>query len=249
MPMITPHDAPARRVTLALPSFLSEVLLPKMAAISDCPLRAVAVPQAALGRSARAGALDLAVTIGGVADLPDTWSSSQVGELRHGLLAAASTAARLGNCPTADDVRSQPFVVATYLGAVDRTGEPLGFVAGDDRCPIGRADRRIGHEVETMRLASRVAAETGHFVYGPLIAAYPLLDGGALVEIPIPGFGQVDPLYLVHDPARLSSQQVDTFASTIRAILEELPAPSVGASGVVPVAGSSRPPPRARETR
>jgi hypothetical protein len=60
--------------------------------------------------------------------------------------------------------------------------------------------------------------------------------------VPVPGFGQVDPLYLVHDPARLSTSQVDAFAGVIRATLEQMPGPSVGASGVVPVAGSSHPP-------
>jgi hypothetical protein len=234
---MTPNDAlGTRRLTVALPSFLSEVLFPKLAAIADCPLRAVGLPQAALGRSARARAIDLALAIGQLPDLPETWSLQQVGELRHGLFAGPGTAGRLGGRPSVDDIQQQPFVVATYVsGLADAVTE---FVAGDDRCPLAREDRLIGHEVETMRLASRVAAETDHLVYGPTIAVHPLLDAGALVEVSVPGWIQSDPLYLTSDPERVSATQEEGFARAIRTLLEGIPR----ASGIVPVIGSSRPP-------
>jgi hypothetical protein len=234
---MTPNDVlGTRRLTLALPSFLSEVLFPKLAAIAGCPLRAVGLPQAALGRSARAHAIDLAVTIGKLPDLPETWSLEHVGELRHGLFAGAGIAGRLGDRPSVDDIRKQPFVVATYVaGLADGVTE---LVSGDDRCPLARGERLVGHEVETMRLASRVAAETDHLVYGPTIAVHPLLDAGALVEVSVPGWIQSDPLYLTSDPARVSATQEEEFAKAIRTILEGIPR----ASGIVPVVGSSRPP-------
>ncbi len=210
---------------LTAPSFIHDVVLPRLAAASRQPVRAFGLPRAWMGRLAASRAFDAAVTIGQDASLPEPWSSIHVGELRHGLFAAPAVAERLGLHPSVETIRAMPFVAATFLGP-DGT-----LVEGDDRCPLPRSHRIIGHEVETMRLAVQVAAETEHLVYGPTSAAAGLLVENRLVEVNVPGWAQSDPLYLAWHPEAISADVQGLLASTIRATFREMPR----SSGIVPI--------------
>ena len=212
-------------LNLTAPSFIHDVVLPRLAAVSLRPVRAFGLPRAWMGRLAAERAYDAAVTVGRDASFPDSWLAIHVGELRHALFAAPTVAARLGPLPSVDAIRATPFVAATFLG-------PDGaLVEGDDRCPLPRSERIIGHEVETMRLAVQVAAETEHLAYGPTSAAAWLLAEGRLVEVNVPGWAQSDPLYLAWNPDAVSADVQGVLAATIRAAFREMP----HSSGIVPI--------------
>lgn len=206
---------------LAAHSFLNEVLLPRLA--SKRRVRALAVPHAWMAKYARDGLFDAALSIGEALDLPEPWANLVAGELRYGLFAAPTTASELR--PSIDELRSHPFVLPVYLS---RNGE---VIAGDDRCPLPRQERTVGHEVETMALACRVAAETSCLVYGPTLAAAPLVAIGALVEIHVRGWSRVDPLYLACDAASVPPVVQDWLAATIRATFGAPPSAIVAVSG------------------
>ena len=66
----------------------------------------------------------------------------------------------------------------------------------------------LGHEVETLALALDVAAHTDQLVFGPVIAAAPLVEQHALVEISVRGWSVSEDLYLVcHGDRMLKSTQ------------------------------------------
>jgi DNA-binding transcriptional LysR family regulator len=214
---------PRERLTLSSPTFIAEVLLPHFARSSSLrSLRGLSVPPVLMSQYAEQGIIDAAITIGTELDRPMGWSSAHVGEVRYGLFASPSVARTLGPDPSVDDVRRHRFVAPVYMS---RMGE---LIPGDDRCPLARRDRTIGHEVENMTLACRVAADTDHLVYGPVLAAAPFVASRFLTEVPVPGWSKSDALYLACDSASVRTHVQDELAGAVRNVLGPSPSRQSG---------------------
>lgn len=215
MELLVGDRSAAGRLTLAAPSFVNEALLPRLATDPDRSLRAVAVPPILLEEYAARKIFDAAVVLGDAHRFSPVWSRTEVGLLRYGLFASPETAARIGPQPTLDHLASLPFVAAVY---VSREGE---LVVGDDRCPIPRAYRKIVHEVETVGLACKIAAESSFLVYGPVVAASALVAQGALVEVHVRGWRRSDPLFLVTNRDFVSASETEALAAALHEIFRE----------------------------
>ena len=219
----------ATPLTIAAPSFISEGFVPMFAARSKQVVRSLRLPSALMKEFAEERIIDASVSVGIEGPVPRGWSSELVGEVQYGLFASPTRAASLGPAPSADHVLSVPFVMPLF---VSRSGT---VEDGDDRCPLRRSERLIGHEVETIALACLVAAQTDCLVYGPLLVAAPLVREGVLTEIQVPGFRQADSLFLASSsetvPANVYEVLVDTIRSTFARVRH--------ASAVIAVGGSA----------
>lgn len=211
-------------LTLAAPSFINDSFLPMFAARCARAIRSVRLPSALVEQFAAERIIDVAVSIGIEGRLPKTWSSEAVGEVHYGLFGAPGLVQSLGPTPTREEICRIPFVVPLYVRA-------SGVLeVGDDRCPLGRDERLVGHEVESIGLACYVAAQTDHLVYGPRLAAAPLVREGALVELASSDLGRSDPLLLACSPDGITASVHEALASTLRTIFA-----SAHPSSIVPV--------------
>jgi DNA-binding transcriptional LysR family regulator len=157
---------------------------------------------------------DVALVVGELEGRPSTWTSDTVGEVRVALLAPPEIAAKLAPFPaTPDRVRAYPFVVPT-IAPSDR------FVPLDDACPLQRDERVVGHETQTIGAALEFAAQTGHVVFGPVIAARRLIESGSLVEVPVAGWSVAEPLAVVCNGNRVLA---NVRKSILRALRDALP--------------------------
>lgn len=216
-------------LTIAAPLFVHETFVPRLATTTHGPIRCLALPAALITAYSRDNVFDAALMIGTDDAVPAAWSRVQVGEVRYGLFASPGLARRLGPTPSLEDLLAIPFVGPVF---VSRQGE---LTPGNDRCPIPRSERTIGHEAETVGLACRIAAETEHLVYGPVAAATPFVVDGTLVEVSVAGWAQTDPLYLACNGDSVSANAQDLLATVIRASFETLR----HESGVVELGGSA----------
>ena len=202
------------RLTFSLPTFIAEVLLPHLArSPAFGAIRCLSVPQMLMSKYAELQLIDAAITVGSELEPPPGWSSSRIGEVRYGLFASPRTARVLGESPSVDDVQRHRFVAPVY---VLRTGE---LIPGDDGCPLPRRERNVGHEVENMTLACRVAAESDQLVYGPALATAPFVTAGQLTEVAVPGWSKCDPIYCASDRGTVRSRLRDELASAIEGVL------------------------------
>lgn len=202
-------------LTIAAPTFLGDLLFPHLASGPELrSIRGLSVPQTMLPRLAEQHLFDAALSVSTELTMPMGWSSMHVGDVRYALFASPAMASVLGADPQVEDIRRCRFVAPVYVSAA--TGE---LVPGDDRCPLPRAERRIAHEVENIRLACRLAIETDHLVYGPALAAAPFVSAGVLAEIRAPGFTRTDPLYLACDAATVRARVQDALFAAIRCVL------------------------------
>jgi hypothetical protein len=216
-------------LTLAASSFVNEMLLPRVASDVDRAVRGLSASQLfAEGYVAR-GIVDVAVTVGSDLRLPERWSSDRVCEMRYGLFATPYIARTLGREPSEADVRNVPFVAPIWP---TEAGE---IVLGNDQCPVPRDERTIAHEVESIRLACLVAAETDALVFGPIVAAHPIVSLGGLVELNVPGWSVVEQMYLACNESTVSTELRHLLASIVRSVFE---APFRVVSGVVSVSES-----------
>ncbi len=179
----------AARLSIAAPSYICQAYLPALA-IAAAPLmiRGLEALPSFIRAYAGEGLFDIALTHARE-PLPPSWSSEEVGRVRHGLFTTRATAEALGRAPTPDDLRPLPFVTPVYVAG----GEIL---MGEDRCPIPRADRVTGHEASTIAAGLELAATTGQIVCGPRVAARRHLESGRLVELQVAGWDLIDPLFL-----------------------------------------------------
>src|SRR5207237_809725 len=124
-------------------------------------VRGLELPPALLRAYAAENFFDAAFLSSGLERLPSTWSSEHVGEVQKALFGTPDLARRLGAQPiAADKLRDVPFVCPIY----NAEGK---FVPVDDDCPLPVAERRLGHEAQTIGLALELAARTGQLVFGP----------------------------------------------------------------------------------
>jgi DNA-binding transcriptional LysR family regulator len=121
--------------------------------------------------------------------MPRSWVSTRVAEMRRALFASAALAKDLGKHPTPAALRGVPFVQPVYQSGAD-------ILPADDGCPLPRADRTVGHEASTIGVGLQIAVASKHLIWGPVVAALPLLRTKELVEIPIAGWRSVDQLYV-----------------------------------------------------
>lgn len=207
---------PGRTLTFAAPSYLLGLFLPVLAEAQP-QLRFCGLELAPPMLRAHAGDnfFDLCLVVGATR-LPPAWHLTAIGPIRRALFARPALAATLGAAPVdARRLADVPFItpVATVGGR---------FVEADDDCPLGYGKRRLGHKVQTIGLALSLAARTDQLVFGPVIAARPWLETGALVEVAVAGWRSSDPLSLACSPERVLSPEHQAFVAALKAALRAL---------------------------
>ena len=182
------------RLSLLAPAFVNELLVPALSLEPGLTVRAISTPSCLVRRyveaASGAAAFDAAVLVGEGAEVPTSWSCTHVEEVAYGLFTSPRVALSLGPTPSADDVRDLRFVAPVHVAP---SGE---IVRVDDRCPLGREDRWVTHEVADLRLALRIASETDRLVYAPSVAAAASVRDGSLVEVPVEGWSRTAPVQL-----------------------------------------------------
>lgn len=208
---VSPESLP--EFTIAAPSYLILAFLPAIAeTLRGARARGLEMPPALVRAYAAEHFFDVALTLG-LEKLPRAWVNVCVGDLRKALFAAPAVVRRLGAQPVSAEVlRGIPFVSPVF----NANGRLL---PADDGCPLGRGDRTLGHEVETIGLALEVAARTGQLVFGPVIAALPAIERGALVEIRVRGWNVTEPLYVACDGDRVLQRVQKSILAVVRRAL------------------------------
>jgi DNA-binding transcriptional LysR family regulator len=150
--------------------------------------------------------------------LPETWSETRIGDIRHGLFGPPELAASLGEGPVpVARVLELPFVMPV-------TSMDGRAVVGDDGCPVSSDRRKSGHQVQTIALALEVASRSGQVAYGPVIAATDYIDRGRLREIVVEGWDVREALYVICNANRVRSRQNAAITLALRDALKELDA-------------------------
>jgi DNA-binding transcriptional LysR family regulator len=205
-----------RQLTLAAPSYLISLFLPAIAAAQPrLRLCGVELPPSVLHAHVAENFFDVGMSTERPR-LPSSWHSVAVGEIRKGLLARPALARRLGPAPIPlERLLAIPFIHPVY----NVNGQ---FVPVDDSCPIGLAERRRGHGVQTILVALDLAAITDQLVYGPVIAAHRHIVEGRLVELDVPRWRLVEPLHVACNTERLRASEHRAIVSTIKRSLAEL---------------------------
>jgi DNA-binding transcriptional LysR family regulator len=207
---------PTSELTVAASAFVNALFLPLVVdCVPDHGVRSLEMPPGVAGAYASEPFFDLALTTG-MEHWPESWVKVCVGTLRQGLFASPRLAAQLG-APKVSvaRVRQEKFIVPIY----NYRGQ---IMSGDDGCPLRRADRKIGHETQTLALALVVAQRTDQLVFAPVSAVSELVPPGVLVEIEVEGWDVHEPLYLVCHGERVSANVQQRIVSTLRAALAAL---------------------------
>jgi len=187
-------------VTIAGPSYLlSSLIGPLASAHQPLHVRGLEMAPALIRARLAENVFDIAFAMGGIASLPSTWTSTQIGSIRFALFGNPAVAERIGPLPVSvDTVRGLSFICPT-----SQVGERM--VAVGDNCPLPTTERRAGHEVHTIGTAVELAAETSNVVFGPVVAARRLVELGALVEIPVDGWDVREPVLVLCNGDRVKS--------------------------------------------
>jgi DNA-binding transcriptional LysR family regulator len=205
---------PEMKLTLAAPSYLCAAFLPTVvAAVPDARFRGLEQGNAFMRAYATENLFQVAITIG-EEKLPETWVSTQAGEVRRGLFASPEVARRLGSTPTPAKLVAFPFVLPVYNSG----GQ---FLPGDDGCPIPREDRIMGHEAATVGVGLELAAATNQLVFGPVIAARTLVLAGRLAEVKVPGWHLTENLYFHANADRVLSRVQKAVVEALRRTARE----------------------------
>jgi DNA-binding transcriptional LysR family regulator len=225
-------DPDTTELTLGAPSYLQSSLLPVLASVAPTlRVRAFELPPALLRASAQDEGFDVLILPGELGHLPPSWSMEVIGELRKVLFASPSLAPKLGKPPVAPgSLRDLPFVCPVYR-------QQGRVVPVDDDCPLPRAQRRVGHQVQTILVALEVAAATNQLVFGPTIAAQRQLRSGVLVEVPVQGWDVKESLAFACHVDRVSARQRTALGNALRNAMKSLFAASkpAGQSAGAPV--------------
>jgi hypothetical protein len=156
---------------------------------------------------------DLTLLTRGADRLPNAWTSLNIGDVRQALFGRPDLARSLGPFPISPEhLREVPFICPIY----HRDGQ---FVLVDDDCPLALADRRIGHQAQTIGLALELASISDQVVFGPFIAARRHVQLGALVEIPVQGWKVNEPLHIVCNTDRVLARVQRGVATALRSAL------------------------------
>lgn len=152
---------------------------------------------------------------GGGEHLPASWVAEPVGVIRRGRFASPSLREQLGRGPVSMERRAEfPFVIPIFR-------QQGRVVPMDDDFPLPRAQRKVGHQVQTFLVSLEVAAQTEQLTFGPVIAAHRHVKCGALVEVPFEG-ESTDPLTFACNVDRISARLRTTFVSALREAMTEL---------------------------
>jgi DNA-binding transcriptional LysR family regulator len=211
-------ELPSAELAVAAPSYLVMQFLSSIAnAHPDLRVRGVEMPPSLVRAYAGASFFDLTFTIGRER-LPAPWVSFEVGLMRKSLFASPRLAAALGKQPVSvARLREQRFIGAVYQSS----GQ---FVPMDDDCPLGRSERRLGHEAQTIAMALDLAAHTDQLVFGPKVAARSFLDRKLLVEVMVEGWDIREPLTLACHGDRVKASVQRAVLKALRERLAELDA-------------------------
>jgi DNA-binding transcriptional LysR family regulator len=209
-------DELTRRLTIAGASYSLALFLPSIAeALPAVCLRALELPPPVMRAALAENEFD-ALLAPGRLPLPSTWQSTPIGEMRRGLFARPSLARRLGSQPVpVSRLVDTPFItpVVDFHGRV---------VPVDDECPLRPAERRRGHEAQSILMAVELAARTEHLVFGPAIAARRHLDAGTLVEITVERWRSVETLHFAYNTQQLRTGERRTIVATAARTLAQL---------------------------
>ena len=207
------------RLTVAAPSYLiSHFLSPVAVALPRWRVRGIQLGPSHVRAYATERAFDVALTLGS-ARLPDAWTSESVGQLRKGLFASPRVAATLRPFPVPPErIRGQVFVSPVFFA----NGQTL---PAEDDCPLGRSERRLGHEAETIGVALDLAAHTHQLAFGPVIASQSFVDRGMLEEIPIVGWDVSERLYVACHRDNVLAHVHKTIVATLSDVLAPLGSP------------------------
>jgi DNA-binding transcriptional LysR family regulator len=183
---------PEIELAVAGPSYLVSLVLPAIVHVMPgVRLRGLEFSPGQLRATIAENFFDVALAPGGIHNPPASWTSDEVGEIRHSLFARPDYVRRLGPLPlTVDQVRALPFIAPTAAGG-DR------FVAIGDDCPLPREERIVAHEAQMVGAALEFARGTDHVVYCPVLAAQRFVDSGDLVEVPVVGWNVLEPIHVL----------------------------------------------------
>ena len=210
-------DATTREeLALAAPSYLNAVFLPRIAAaLPAIVVRGLELPPALVRAYAVENFFDVALVVGSE-KLPGAWVNTPTGHVRKALFAAPEVARKLG-APPVDPKRlaELPFVTPIY----NVNGQ---FVPADDGCPLGHAQRRLGHQSQTLVVGLDLARAAGQLIFGPAIAAHAHVARGELVEVRVRNWDVREPLTLAVNGERVRSRTQKALAALVTRTVVEL---------------------------
>ena len=211
-----PDAAVREELALAAPSYLNAIFLPRIAAELDgVVVRGLELPPALVRAYAVENFFDVALVVG-TEKLPGAWVGVGVGYVRKALFAAPEVARKLGAGPVEPKrIAELPFVTPIY----SVNGQ---FVPADDGCPLGHAQRRLGHQSQTLVVGLDLARMTGQLIFGPAIAAHAHVARGELAEVRVRGWDVSEPLTLAVNGERVRSRTQKALAALVARTLEEL---------------------------
>jgi DNA-binding transcriptional LysR family regulator len=203
-------------IAIAAPSYMITWCAPRIAeALPGTRLRAIEMAPALIRTLAASNFFDVCITMA-EERLPESWVSMHVGEMRRSCFATPALYEQLGPPPlSVETIQRQPFVLPVY----NANGV---YVPVDDGCPLAASQRTAGHEAQTMALALEIASVTNQLVFGPLMAAYPFLADGRMVELDVQGWDERDPVHVACNIDRVRSTQQRQIADAVKSALERL---------------------------
>jgi DNA-binding transcriptional LysR family regulator len=209
-------DDSAPTYAFAATSYLYDLFLPRLgASVPDIRLRGAELPAAILRALMGEQLFDLALMT--EKGWPAAhWTATEIGEIRSGLFGSPELARELGHRP----VKPERVRELTFIGPVYVAQNQLH--RGEDFCPLAFAERRFGHEVQTIRTGLELAAATRHVVFGPVIAAGPFVRSGQLKEIRVEGWSVSAPLYLAVNGNTVLARVQRALVAALKSSLKEL---------------------------
>jgi DNA-binding transcriptional LysR family regulator len=211
-----PDAVTREELALAAPSYLNAVFLPRIAAeLPGVVVRGLELPPALVRAYAIENFFDVALVVG-PEKLPGAWVNTSVGHVRKALFCAPELAHKLGAGPIDPKRLAQlPFVTPIY----NVNGQ---FVPADDGCPLSHAERRVGHQSQTLVVGLDLARSTGQLIFGPAIGAHAHVARGELVELHVRGWDVREPLTLAVNGERVRSRTQKTLAALVARTVGEL---------------------------
>lgn len=209
------ESTPQQTLTIVGTAFLNATFIPTItAAIPKFRVRSLELPPGVASAYAAERLFDAALTTGSE-QWPSSWLKTPVGDLRRGLFGSRAVAAKLGSAPAKPEaIAKLSFIgpIYSYHGQV---------VPGEDACPLGPRERRLGHQTQTLALALELAERSDQVVFAPEIAARPFVTSGRLVEIPVAGWDVRDSLSLLCDGERLTAPLLREIVAALRSLLKD----------------------------
>jgi DNA-binding transcriptional LysR family regulator len=210
------RDGIEAAIAVAAPSYMISWCAPRIAqALPGTRVRAIEMAPALIRTLAASNHFDVCITMA-EERLPESWVSVHVGDLRRSCFGTPELAADLGPPPISiATILRVPFVLPVY----NANGV---YVPVDDGCPLAATQRIAGHEAQTMALALEIACVTNQVVFGPLMAAYPYIESGRIVELEVEGWNERDPIHVACNVDRVRASQQRAIADAVRVELDSL---------------------------